>query len=208
MNRIVKILMISDIFVFTGFGLIEPILAIFMKDNVVGGTIFAVGIASTIYLVTKSLVQLPFSRYVDNHDHKLIWLKIGSGLIVLVPFLYMFAKEIHAIYMIQIIYGIGAGLAYPAWLGIWSANIDKNHTSFEWSFYYTLIGLGTAMTAAIGAAVAEFIGFNYTFLLVGILSFIGCSLLYMLEKKNVKKGKEIDQHHYHKKRKLLHSKYH
>ena len=200
--------MLSDIFVFTGFGLIEPILAIFIKENMVGGTIFAAGIASTIYLVTKSLVQLPFARYVDSHDHKLIWLKLGSALIVTVPFLYMLAKEIHFIYAIQIIYGIGAGLAYPAWLGIWSSNIDKDHQSFEWSFYYTLVGLGTAMTAIMGAAVAEYVGFNYTFLLVGILSFIGCALLYTLEKKRIKQGKELNLHQYHRKRKLLHHKYH
>ena len=54
MNRTIKLLMFSDIFVLTGFGLIEPILAIFIKENLVGGTIFAAGLASMIFLVTKS----------------------------------------------------------------------------------------------------------------------------------------------------------
>ena len=44
MNRIIKLLMISDVFVLTGFGLVQPILAIFIKDNLVGGTIFAAGL--------------------------------------------------------------------------------------------------------------------------------------------------------------------
>ena len=45
MNRTIKLLMISDIFVITGFGLIDPILAIFIKENLTGGTIFAAGFA-------------------------------------------------------------------------------------------------------------------------------------------------------------------
>ena len=31
----------------------------FIKDDIVGGTIFAAGIASTIYLITKSAIQVP-----------------------------------------------------------------------------------------------------------------------------------------------------
>ena len=207
MNRILKTLIISDIFVFTGFGLIEPILAIFIKENLIGGTIFGAGVASTIYLVTKSLVQLPFARYVDNHDHKLLWIKLGTFLIASVPFLYIIADRIEIIYLAQMIYGLGAGLAYPAWLGIWSANLDKHHESFEWSFYYTLTGLGTAATAAVGAAIAEFIGFAYTFSLVGVMSIIGCLMLYTLQKKDIKKGGQIKATHYHRKRKWIH-KYH
>jgi DHA1 family quinolone resistance protein-like MFS transporter len=59
MNRTIKLLMISDIFVLTGFGLIQPILAIFIKEGVAGGTIFTAGVASTLFLVTKSLVHSP-----------------------------------------------------------------------------------------------------------------------------------------------------
>ena len=36
MNRTVKLLILSDIFILTGFGLITPILAIFIKDDIVG----------------------------------------------------------------------------------------------------------------------------------------------------------------------------
>lgn len=118
MNNTIKMLMLSDIFVVTGFGLVEPILAIFIKENLIGGTIFAAGLASTLFLITKCSVQLPFSRYVDRHDDKVKWLVLGSFLIALVPFLYNFATHINYVYAAQIIYGIGAGLAYPTWLGL------------------------------------------------------------------------------------------
>lgn len=201
MNRTLKLLMISDIFIGTGFGLIAPIMAIFIKDNLVGGTIFAAGLASTIYLIVKCLVQLPFSRYVDRHDHKVKWLIVGTFLISSVPFIYLFAQHVYWIFFAAIIYGLGGGLAYPTWLGLWSTNLDRNHESFEWSLYSTLVGIGTAITASVGAAIAEFIGFQFTFILVGILSVTGGSILLFLERKkeSLEKPKTI---HYHKKRKL------
>ncbi|MBS3167950.1 MFS transporter [Candidatus Woesearchaeota archaeon] len=202
MNRTIKLLMFSDVFVSTGFGLIEPILAIFIKENLIGGTIFAAGMASTIFFLTKCIIQLPFSKYVDKHDHKIRYLLIGSLLIALVPFLYAFAKHINTIYLAQFVYGIGAGLAYPAWLGLWSTNLDKHNESFEWSMYSTFVGVGIAATAAIGAGLAQFIGYHATFFIVGFMSLIGCAIIFFLDKKQ-EKLKKTPIHHYHKKRKLV-----
>ncbi len=187
MNRTIKLLMFSDIFVLTGFGLISPILAVYVKENLVGGTLLAAGIASTIFMITKCVVQLSFSRYVDRHDDKVLWLLIGTFLISAVPFLYIFAKSVTFIYLAQFIHGIASGLAFPTWLGLWSTNLDKRQESFEWSLYSTLTGLGTAATAAVGAALAQRLGFNYLFVAVGIMSLIGSSILFGLEKSSEKK---------------------
>ncbi len=187
MNRTIKLLMLSDVFMLTGFGLMDPILAIFFKENLVGGTIFTAGIASALFLITKCIVQLPFSRYVDGHDDKMKWLIIGMFFIAATPFLYLFAKHITHIYFAQILYGIGSGLAYPTWVGLWSVHLDKKHESFEWTLYSTFTGLGTASTAALGAAIAQFFGFKWTFILVGIMSAIGGIILFGIERKNMPK---------------------
>ena len=54
MNRTLKLLILSDVFVFGGWGLISPILAIFINDHLIGGSIEAAGIASTIFLLTHA----------------------------------------------------------------------------------------------------------------------------------------------------------
>lgn len=201
MNRTIILLMLSDIFVVTGFGLIEPILAIFVKENLIGGTIFAAGFASTLFLITKCLIQLPFSMYVDKHNKKVMWLTIGTFFVALVPFIYIFSKSITHVYIAEIVYGIGSGLAYPTWLGLWSANLDRKHESYEWSLYSTLTGAGTAVTAAIGALVAEMFGFTYTFVFVGVMALTGCFILFLLEEKR----ERINKHYYYhpKERKTL-----
>lgn len=201
MNRTIKLLMLSDIFIFTGFGLIAPILAIFIKDNLVGGTIFAAGFASTLFLITKSGIQLPFSRYVDRSEDKVKWLMVGTFIISLVPFVYIFSDHIYYIYAAEILHGIGSGLAYPTWLGLWSVHLDKKQESFEWSLYSTGISVGTAITAAIGAVLAEFVGFTVTFLVVGLMSLAGCGILFFLERKR-KNGKKPKIKDYPKRERL------
>lgn len=195
--------MLSDTLIFTSFGLIEPILAIFFKEDLVGGSILMAGLASTVFLLIKCFVQLPFSRYVDAHDYstRVRWLIFGSFMIAAVPFIYIFAKHIYVIFFAQVVYGIGSGLAFPTWLGLWSTHLDKGKESFEWSLYSTVTGLGTAATAAIGAALAQFIGFTFTFILVGVISLAGCIVLFALDRK--KDGEEKAKSlHYHKKRKM------
>lgn len=206
MNRTIKLLMLSDIFIVTGFGLIEPILAIFIKENLAGGTIFAAGLASTLFLITKSAVQLPFSRYVDAHDDKAKWLMAGTLIVSAVPFIYIFAKSVNYIYLAQILQGIGSGLAFPTWLGLWTSHLDRKHESFEWSLYSTSVGIGVAVTAVVGAAISQFIGFAYTFALVGVMSLTGCSILFWLESK--RKKPEGMATSYFSRKKMLHNRHH
>jgi MFS family permease len=200
MNKTIKLLILSDIFLLTGFGLVDPILAIFIKENLVGGTIFAAGFASTLFLVTKSIIQLPFSRYIDAHDAKIKWLLAGTFLIALVPFVYIFAENIYYIWGAQVLRGIAAGLAYPSWLSLFSTHLDRKHEGFEWSLYSTSVCLGTASAAGIGATIAMYLGFQLTFSLVGVMALIGAVILIGLEKRNRNKTKYS---HYHKKRKLV-----
>jgi MFS family permease len=184
MNKTMRLLMLSDVFVLTGFGLIQPILAIFINGDVAGGTVLTAGLASTIFLVVKSLVQLPFGRYIDSHTRKMRWLMVGTLLMASVPILYLSADNIYQIYLAEAIYGLGSGLAYPTWLGLWSINMDKGKESFQWSIYSTSTGLGTAATGTLGAAVASVLGFSATFIFAGLMCLLGCITLFILERIN------------------------
>ena len=185
MNRTMKLLMLSDIFVLTGFGLIQPILAIYINDGgLTGGTMLSAGMASALFLFVKSLVQLPFGHYVDKQPGKSNWLILGTLLMTAVPIIYLSANSIYHVYLAETIYGLGSGLAYPTWLGLWSANLDKGKESFQWSVYSPSTGLGTAATGAAGAALASHAGFAATFISAGLLCLLGCLALIVMERRS------------------------
>jgi len=140
-NRVIGCLIISDILILSAFGLILPIFAIFVKERVAGGSILAAGIASSIYLLTKSIVQLPLSLYVDTKRKKLSFILFGTFLVVLVPLIYAFSPNIKFIFAAQFIYGVGAATLYPAWLALFTMNVDRKHRGFEWSLWSTGVGL-------------------------------------------------------------------
>lgn len=189
-NKTIKLLIISDIFTVTGFGLIDPIIAVFIKDNLIGGTLFTAGVASSLFLITKSIIQLAFAKHVDTHDdnNDLKWLIIGSFTIALVPFIYIFANHISTIFIAQIIHGIGSGLVYATWVGLWSTHLDKNKESFEWGLYSTSVNIGAAISSSLGAALAQLFGFKITLIITGILSLIGSLILFKLRNHYRKKS--------------------
>jgi MFS family permease len=192
MNRTMKLLLLSDIFVLTGFGLIQPILAIYINDGgVTGGTMLTAGMASALFLFTKSMVQLPFGHYVDKQSSKSKWLILGTLLMAAVPIIYVSANSIYHIYLAEMIYGLGSGLAYPTWLGLWSANLDKGRESFQWSVYSTSTGLGTAATGAGGAALASLAGFYATFIMAGLLCLLGCVALIVMERRSARAAEDL-----------------
>jgi MFS family permease len=186
MNKILKTLIASDLLIFSGFGLIAPIFAIYMKDDLVGGSIFAAGIASGIFLITHAILQI-FFAYKFNARDRLWMLLWGSALIAIVPFGYIFATNINHIYIIQFIYGLGASFAYPSWYSLFTTNLEKGKTGFQWSIYNSSIGIGTAITAAVGAWLAEKTSFELVFILTGIISLIGFFVLFELERKELKR---------------------
>mgnify|MGYP001587283234 CR=1 FL=1 len=67
-NRVIKRLVISD-FVFNfAFGLLGPIFAIFILDNVPGSSLKVIGLATSFYWISRSLSTVPLSRFMDKTD--------------------------------------------------------------------------------------------------------------------------------------------
>ncbi len=186
MNKTLKLLILSDVFVFGGLGLVSPILAIFIKDNLVGGTILAAGVASMIYLITHSILQILFA-YKFNPKDRLWMLWVGTAIIALVPFGYIFSTHVYHIYLVELLYGIGAGFAYPSWSSLFTSNLEKGKRGFQYSIYSSSVGIGTAITAGVGAWLAEKAGFQWVFALTGLLAIIGLLVLFKLEKKILRK---------------------
>lgn len=172
-NVIIRTLIVGDMFLWMSQGIIAPIFAIFLNNEIVGGSIATAGIASTIYLVTKALVQIPVSRITDKEKgNRLETLTMlgGYGFFILVPILFLLSTHIWHIYLIEILFGFAAALAYPGWVAIFTKFADKNREGFEWSLYSTGASLSMALAATAGGLIGELYGFQVLFTLMIIFA--------------------------------------
>ena len=175
-NHAIRTLVLSDFFINSGFSVFAPVFAIFITKQVEGGSLAVVGFAAAIFQIFKSVLQIPIAKYLDkNHGEydDFYSMVFGTALVALVPFLYLFATEVSHIYMIQALYGIGASFAIPPWYAIFSRHLDKLQENVEWSLDSIAIGVGAATSAALGGLLAEKFGFQFVFLLGGMLAVFG-----------------------------------
>lgn len=179
-NRVIRTLVTSDFLLISGFAVFGPIFAVFITQEIEGGTLAIIGFTAAVFQIFKSSFQIPIANYLDkNHGEKddFYSLMIGSFLISVVPFLYLFAaKPIH-LYIVNAIYGLGAAFAIPPWNAIFTRHIDKMHESTDWAVESVSIGIGAASAAALGGILAEKFGFQTVFLVAGIVAIAGAATL-------------------------------
>ena len=164
----------------------SPIFAVFVTQQIQGATLITVGIAEAIYLATKSLLQIPIGIKIDKTKGQKIdfWLAfLGSLLTAIAILLYVIAKTPLHIYLIEFIFGIAGAIMYPAWMGLFSRNLQKGRESFLWGLHSTTTELAWAGTAALGGYLAEKMGFASLFLISGTIAFIGALVLLVVYKE-------------------------
>ncbi|MBI2635278.1 MAG: MFS transporter [Parcubacteria group bacterium] len=193
-NKVIRTLVLGDIMFFSAFGLIGPIFAIFVTNQIIGATITTVGFAATINLLTRALAQMPVARYIDRHKGErddFLFMVAGSTLVSIVPFIYLFVETPAHLYLAQVILGIGGALANPGWYAIFTRHIDKEKEGTEWTLENIGVGLAAAGAAAIGGILAERLGFQNLFIIVGVLSLVGVVIMISLYSTVV----EMDHQH-------------
>lgn len=184
-NPVIRFLTISDFLLVGGWGLVTPIFAIFIVDSVKGGNVEVVGVATAVYLITKSLSQIPMGFFIDKFRGErddYLFMIIGSFLFSAVPLFYLIINTPMELYLVQFFYGIAAAATYPSWYAIFTRHMDRNKEGVEWGIYNTLVDLGAAGAAAIGGLMASSFGFIYLFVIVSAISFVGSSFLLMVKK--------------------------
>lgn len=183
MNKIIKVLILSDFIITSAFGFVAPIFALFITDKIQGGTIETVGFAAAFYWVVAVLTRIPIARFIDrtkSEKDDFYFMIFGSIIISVVPFLYLLSAKIWHIYLIQALYGLGYSLRMPGWFGMFTRHIDKGHEGYEWSADSVVAGVGAAITAALGGVLATRLGFEALFILIGAISIVGSAALIFL----------------------------
>jgi len=196
-NRVIKILIMSDLLLFFGFGLLTPIFAVFIMKSIEGGSLAVVGFATTCYWLARVLTTIPLSRFMDKtHGERdeYYCVLIGSVVMAILPLFFAVSSLPWHIYLIEIISGIANSLAVPAWRILFTNHLDKGKTGYEWSVEDIAVGVAVAFSASVGAFVADRLGFTALFVCMAIIGLTGALILIPLY-KNTMTLRQMRQYH-------------
>lgn len=184
-NKVIRTLIFSDFLLQSGWGLIGPIFAIFLTEQIEGGNLAAVGFVTAFFWLTKSIFQPFIAHYLDikkGERDDFDFLVKGFYVANLIPLGYFFATEIWHIFLLEFIRGVAMASVVPSWMAIFTRHIDRGWEAFSWSIQSTVIGFAIGLAAIFGGLIATFLGFKVIFLLVALFGLISTTLLFAIKR--------------------------
>ena len=189
-NKVIKTLIFSDFLFHNGWGLIGPIFAIFITQQIQGGTIASVGLIAATYWLVKSISQPFIAHFLDvtkGEKDDFSFLVFGMYVANLVPLGYIFASELWHVFLLETIRGLAMACVIPSWLGIFTRHVNKGWEAFTWSIQSTTVGFAFAFAAAFGGIIASFLGFKVVFFLVSLFGLLASTFLLIIRNQLFKK---------------------
>jgi MFS family permease len=179
-GRLVKYFVISDFFLLSGWGLVEPIFSVFIVEKVVGGTLMAVGIAAAIYWILRSVLELPIAHYLDKTpgEHDDFTALIGGLFLIGISLIAMiWVDRLWQLYLVHALHAVAFALYYASWPAIFSRHLDKENIALDWSLDSTAVGIGSGITGFVGGITAATLGYDVVFIGAGLLAFVAAFVL-------------------------------
>ncbi|MDA1038382.1 MAG: MFS transporter [bacterium] len=183
-NPVIRFLIISDTLIIGAAGLMGPIFALFIEEFVEGGDASVAGIAAGIYLISRSVLQIPIAHFLDKvrGEKDDFWLMfIFTICMSLTPLFYLVISTPLHLYIVQFILGFFTAFTFPAYMGIFTRHIDKDKEGTEWGVYFTSTDVAGSALAVVGGYVAVSAGFPILIITISIISFIGALLLWPIK---------------------------
>lgn len=185
LNQVILVIVMAYFVLTTAAGFLPPIYAVFITTQIAGATVASVGLAITIYWMTKSILQLFIARFIDRNHGEIddFYFMIAGGILNAVFIsLYYFATNIAHVYILQFAIGVADAMIIPPFYAIFTRHIDKGKEGFEWSLFSSFsVGAGSALGAILGGVLGSAIGFRAVFPMVGILTFVATIMLIFLK---------------------------
>lgn len=181
-NRVIRYLIAYDFVLNFAFGLLAPIFAVFVLQNVEGAktNLKIIGIATACYWLARILTTVPLSRFMDKTDgerDEFYFIIVGTLIISTVPILLIFAKVPWHLYLIQFIHGLANSMAVPGWRILFTDHIDKQKVGYEWSMDDIGVGIAVGSSAYLGSLLADKFGFIPVLVLLSGLGYVSALLL-------------------------------
>lgn len=183
-NQVILIFIFAEFILTTAAGLITPVFAIFIVNDIAGSTARVVGFAVAIYWIVKSVLQLPIARQLDKNHGEIddfYSMLLGIFINTVCVFLFYFVTKVWQVYALQFFIAVGDSFIVPPFYAIFSRHLDKEREGFEWALRSSFsLGAGSSLGGIFSGILAIAIGIRAIYLINGALTFIGLLLLLFL----------------------------
>jgi len=172
MNKLRKILLISDAFYILSGALMAPIYALYVEK--VGGDLLDASTTFALFMLTAGIVIYALGLWEDKSKHKRKFVVLGYGLGVLGTLGYLFVNSIYFLFLVQIILGLSAAFKDPAYDELFS-KVSERHLAFFWGEWEALDYFSLGVGALFGGIIVTEFGFQallFIMFLMAVFSFL------------------------------------
>jgi len=192
LNKFIRQLLYYDFVIQFSFGLLSPLLGVFVISNIADANLEVIGTAVSVYWIARVIFSVPLSKFMDKFDgerDEYYFLLTGTFISSTIPLFFLFATESWHIYVLQFIFGFSNSMLVPAWRILFTDHLDKGKIGLEWSLNDVFVGISIAGSGFFGALIAQHLGFNFLFVFVAICGYVSTLLLIPLYRDALSKPK-------------------
>jgi MFS family permease len=189
-NKIIQLLTFSDCFLTGGYLMINATVAIYLQEKLASNSFEVISIGISIFMISKSLFQIPISRYLDklkSYKDETLAIALSSVLISLGIFGLKFITQPFHLYICQFIIGLGFSINLPSWRKTFAKFVDKGYEALEFSINDVFYNISIAALIFLGGLILNQTGdFQLVFTLSSVLVLIGgFIMLFLLREKKI-----------------------
>lgn len=142
-------------------GIVGPLYSIFLER--ISDNLFDVGFAYGLFWVLVAFLELSLGRHVDKIGYEKA-LMIGLSLSAISETIYIFAHNIHYVYLAQVTSALGYAIQYPAFYSLLSTIAKEEKGKFI-SLVDSFYNLAYGIAAILSGAFVSLAGFQTVFTL-------------------------------------------
>ncbi len=175
--------MITNGIVLLSGAMLWPIYALFVEA--IGGDLMDASIAGWLFALSAWIATLLFWKIADGLKNKKSILALGYAIMWIWFLSYLFVDSIATLFLAQIVIGFGEAIYSPAFDALYSKNIHKKQSGYEWWLWECLNYFSMAIWAFIGWIIVTYFSFDIIFIIMWIFCLVSAVYVYMISSKQL-----------------------
>jgi len=173
-NPLIRVYILAETILFSAYNAVIPIFAVFVTNNISGGSVEIAASSYSTYLIFRVLFEIVSGMKIAkvSDRNKILVTMLGITIVSISYIGFALSTTIWTIFIFFAVMGIGLGIASPAKNSLFSSHLDKHRETTEWAMLDAAVFTGMALSASLGGFIAMRYGFPLLFYVVAILTIL------------------------------------